>query len=132
MQTLSHYPSELEVAMRYLSKPWVHGGRGPYAFDCYGLCIDVYQNALGIDCRHDFEGFDTSGMESSRWKRVTAPSSFSVVLMSVQGQSHAGIWLDADRGGVLHCVCNYGVIFTPRAKLTDIGIRIESFYDYIH
>lgn len=131
MQDSRHFPDEATVAMRYLGKHWVPGGRGPDAFDCYGLCMDIYQNALGIDCSSHWGRFDCKVGASPAFVSVARPTSFSVVLMSAHGQSHAGIWLTADHGGVLHCVCGHGVIFTPVRTLKDIGIKIVAFYDYI-
>ena len=124
-------PSELDVAMRYLGKPWKAGGRGPDAFDCYGLCIDVYQNAIGIVQAPDFTAFDHGAEDSSNWRKIIKPSQFCVVLMRSCGQSHAGIWLSADRGGVLHCVCGRGVIFTTTEQLRHMPIQIEAYYEYV-
>jgi cell wall-associated NlpC family hydrolase len=33
---------------RYLSAPYKDGGRGPLAYDCYGLCIDVRNKLYGL------------------------------------------------------------------------------------
>lgn len=127
---LNSLPSvdEREVALKYLGKPWYPGGRGPLAFDCWGLCMEVYQNALGVDIGTLNPSFDTS----AHWTRVANPTAFSIVYMTAQGQAHAGLWLTSDRGGVLHAVCGWGVVFTPQDRLKNMGIKIISFYDYVH
>jgi cell wall-associated NlpC family hydrolase len=117
--------------MRYLGKPWKAGGRGPDAFDCYGLCMDIYQNALGIATGHDFTAFHAHDGTLSEWRKIVRPAPFCVVLMRSCGQAHAGIWLSADHGGVLHCVCGRGVIFTTTEQLRHMPIQIEAYYEHV-
>ncbi len=121
-------PSEFDIAMRYLGKPFKAGGRGPDAFDCYGLCIDVYRTMLGRDVAAQFEAFATTTDSASPWRKVASPTPFCVVQMDERGLgSHAGIYLSANRGGVLHAHCS-GVIFTPIIELPNFGLDIISFY----
>ena len=118
--------------MRYLGKPWVAGGRGPDTFDCYGLCMDIYRNVLNRCDIADFTAFVQQPDASCVWRKIDRPRPFCVVLMRSCGQAHAGIWLSSDRGGVLHCVCGRGVIFTTTEQLRHMPIKIEAYYDYIH
>lgn len=41
---------------------------------------------------------------------------------------HAGLWLDIDGGGILHCVRESGVIFQNALSLNLSGWFIDSFY----
>ena len=115
-------PSELDVAMRYIGKPWSD------SFNCYDFCMEVYENALGRCTKADFL---PSG-NSPNWKKIDLPTPFCVVLMRSYGQAHAGIYLSSDHGGVLHCTPDRGVIFTSLDALRHMPIKIEAFYDYVH
>jgi hypothetical protein len=41
---------------------------------------------------------------------------------------HAGIWLDIDGGGVLHCVRGSGVVFQSIVTLNLCGWFLHSYY----
>ncbi len=41
---------------------------------------------------------------------------------------HAGIWLDVDGGGVLHCVREIGVVFQDVPSLNLCGWFLHSYY----
>ena len=124
-------PSEFDIAMRYLGKPFKAGGRGPDAFDCYGLCIDVYKTLLGRDVAAQFEAFNSVDGQPSVWRKIAIPTPFCVVQMDARGiGSHSGIYLSANRGGVLHAHGS-GVVFTPIIELPNVGLDIISFYRHI-
>jgi len=43
---------------KYLLAPYVDGGRGPAAFDCWGLCIAVRHELLGLPLLPRLDGVD--------------------------------------------------------------------------
>jgi cell wall-associated NlpC family hydrolase len=46
----------------YVGQPWQDLGRGPNAFDCYGLLAEVYRGVLGIELA-SYAGVYTSANE---------------------------------------------------------------------
>ena len=60
---------------------------------------------------------------------VPEPQYGGVVLMrQAKNPVHAGIWLDVDGGGVLHCVREIGVVFQDIASLNLCGWFLHSYY----
>ncbi|MEC8919180.1 MAG: NlpC/P60 family protein [Pseudomonadota bacterium] len=84
----------------YIGLPYQVEGRGPKAYDCWGLIRLVYADRLGIDLPSNL-GYDetltahTSEMiEQGRdgWLSVAAPSAYDVVLLNVAGSpNHIGL-----------------------------------------
>lgn len=42
-------PSPEQVAARLIGRPFAHRGRGPAAYDCWGLVMEVYRQTWGIE-----------------------------------------------------------------------------------
>lgn len=42
-------PSLEDVARGLIGRPFAHRGRGPEAFDCWGLVMEVYRQTFGIE-----------------------------------------------------------------------------------
>lgn len=60
---------------------------------------------------------------------VEKPQGGDVVLMrQAKNPVHAGLWLDIDGGGVLHCVRESGVVFQNIRSLNLSGWYLHSFY----
>lgn len=124
-------------ASLYIGRPWVSGGAGPEAYDCYGLVRAVYRDRLGIDvplvdydalslmsCAHAFRHVDYG-----RYDRVESPRELDVVQMSQAVRPHhVGLWLEIDGGGVLASVEPFGVVFQNRAALRLAGWNITDLY----
>ena len=63
------------------------------------------------------------------FSEVKTPKDGDIVLMrQAKYPVHAGIWLDVDSGGVLHCVRKGGVIFQNQISLNLAGWFIDGFY----
>ncbi|WP_298434601.1 NlpC/P60 family protein [Geobacter sp.] len=87
-----------------LGRPFAYGGRGPDAYDCYGLAMEVCRRA-GIDlpewrsvCEPVLiqDGFE-AGKEF--FEELAGPQPFCIVLLMVRPPyvSHCGVMLDGGR-----------------------------------
>lgn len=63
------------------------------------------------------------------FKEVPSPQDGDMVLMrQSKNPVHAGLWLDVDGGGVLHCVRDSGVVFQNVHSLNLNGWYLDSYY----
>ena len=127
-----------------IGRPWVAGGRGPDAFDCWGLVRWCWRTHFGIEVpeipvdaanvRAVLSSF-RDHPERQRWRRVERageqPREGDAVLMRQSRHPvHVGIWLAVDGGGVLHAARDIGVVFQNARDLATHGWRIEGFYRF--
>ena len=129
-----HWAEEL------IGRPWVAGGRGPHAFDCWGLVRWCWRERFRIEVpeipvdaanlRAVLAGF-RDHPERQRWRPVERAREGDAVLMRQSRHPvHVGIWLAGDGGGVLHAARDIGVVFQGPADLTAHGWRIEGTYRF--
>lgn len=116
-------------ASQYIGKPYSSGGRGPLAFDCWGLLFWIYTHHYGIDLpsfpginsedstavgriMHAEEQKARKGQSWGDWKRIDEPSDGCVALMGgMEVLSHVGIYFDLPGGGrILHARPGMGVV----------------------
>lgn len=124
-------------AFSYFNTPWVSGGEGP-GYDCYTFSRMIQRKHFGIDMPaidvnpEDFRAVAMemkSSHEKKRWQPSSSPAEGDFVLMAhAKYPSHAGIYLDVDGGGVLHCVRGSGVVFASLAALKLSGWSHLEFY----
>lgn len=118
-------------AARHIGIPWEAGAQGPDAYDCWAFFRMVQREHFGrqvpVILAPDYDdptalaGLFRSHEENGRWQPVTdKPRHGDAVI--IHKPLHVGIWLDADGGGVLHCVRGAGVIFTH-----DAAWRVSGF-----
>lgn len=129
---------EVHWAFSYLGTPWVSGGDGTHGFDCYTFMRHIQRVHFGIEMpvidtntedyravanamhRHD---------EKQHWIKVQVPQEGdSVLLAHAKYPSHAGVYLEADGGGVLHCVRGEGVVFSRCSSLILSGWGHLEYY----
>ena len=103
-------------ACKYIGLPWVAGAQGPDKFDCWGMVRWILKHEYGIDA---FRAFNE--VEKQQDGDV-------VLLRQSKHPVHAGLWLDADGGGVLHCCRDAGVIFQDLPSMRLCGWQIDSYY----
>lgn len=84
----------------YIGLPFESGGRGPVAYDCYGLLRLVYAERLGIElpahCGYSDVMTPTTAAMIRRgmidWAPVTTPEPWDAVLFNVDGRgNHIGL-----------------------------------------
>lgn len=121
---------------QYIGLPWVAGGRGPDAFDCWGLLRYLQREHFGRGLPEIPEFGDTARamyqvqMSSGAWEIVAQPEHGAGVLMRGGDDPHVGVWLDCEGGGVLHAMERVGVIWTPYRSLRLIGFSRLKYYRF--
>jgi cell wall-associated NlpC family hydrolase len=125
-------------AFKYIGRPWEKGAQGPDSFDCWGFVRYFNKEHYGIDVPiidtdadnmraviRDMRGHS----ELSNWIKVKRPREGDAVQMAhCKYPSHVGVWLDADSGGVLHCIRGEGVVFSTLSSLKICGWGRVEFY----
>lgn len=98
---MSALPADLWVDL--IGRPFLSGGRGPDAFDCYGLLIEVFRRRGRDVMPHNTPGdgeladfvLATVGAE---WHRIPEPTPGCGLLFRDRGAArHVGIYLGQDR-----------------------------------
>lgn len=125
-------------ANKYIGRPWVAGAQGPDSFDCWGFVCYVLKHEYGHDvpqvnvnaeCLRDVLHTFRTDLAFQAFKEVEKPQDSDVVLMrQSKNPVHAGLWLDIDGGGVLHCVRDSGVVFQNVHSLNTCGWYLDSYY----
>lgn len=125
-------------ANKYIGLPWVAGAQGPDQFDCWGFVRYVLKHEYGFDvppvnvnaeCLRDVLHAFRTDLAFQAFKEVEKPQDGDVVLMrQSKNPVHAGLWLDVDGGGVLHCVRDSGVVFQNVCSLNTCGWYLDSYY----
>ena len=73
-----------------------------------------------------------SNPERGNWLPADAPREGDAVLLAhARHPSHVGLWVDADGGGVLHCMRGAGVVFQSVAQLKVSGWGHLEFYRHV-
>ena len=120
-------------ALRYIGDPWV-----AQEHDCWAFARRVWREQFGMEvpaidvdacnmlaCVRAF----SSHPEKARWYHVDTPKEGDAVLLSQSKHpSHVGVWIDADGGGVLHCIEGGGVVFQTVSSLRVSGWHTLEFY----
>ena len=127
-------------ATKYLGLPFAEGGRGPEAFDCWGLVRQVLLDQHGIDL-DAYHGISTNDgpavamqvlaeIRRDDWCEVMTPRAFDVAVMWTNRPfsrtlSHIGIVERAGR--LLHIEKDKRAICIPLERLAP-AFAIHSFY----
>jgi len=120
-------------AIDYIGDPWIAGEH-----DCWAFFRRVQKEVFHVE----LPAFDVdvdnilsvakelnSNEEKSNWDKVCSPKEGDAVLMAhTKYPSHIGVWVDADRGGVLHCTRGEGVVFSNYKSLEMLGWKTLTYY----
>ena len=120
-------------AVRYIGDAWIEK-----AHECGHFFVRVQREQFGIETAvvdadalsalSCVRALDGSHPEFLNWPLIAerdAPREGDCVQMSHSKRPHhIGVWIDADGGGVLHCVEGQGVIFSTRQSLKVNGWNI--------
>lgn len=117
--------------------PFRWGGRGPVAYDCWGLVLHV-RDLIGrpIPREYAVPEDDTAGVcrvmgeqfGGAEWRRTTDPAAGDVVAMSVHRVlHHVGIFTPF---GILHTTRPSGAILSQRSRLRAIGYGRIEYYQW--
>lgn len=121
---------------RMQSVPYREGAQGGDAVDCWSLLRICQRELFGRSLSVAGEGARgvraivkaiESELESGRWLEVSSPAHGDAATLSHQEHPHhVGTWLACDRGALLHCVANGGVLFQGLPVLRASGwLRIQ-------
>lgn len=116
----------------YVGRSYVLGGEGPDAFDCRGLVrevmrchFDVHLPELPVIGAGDLLA---RRVAAGDWQTVAEPVHGDAVIMRAGADPHIGVWLVADRPGVLHAWAMAGqVVWTPADRLRFSGFSRLTF-----
>lgn len=125
-------------ASKYIGRLWVAGAQGPDTFDCWGFVRWILEHEYGVkvpqvnvnpdNLRDVLTAFKTD-LAFQAFKETANPKDGDVVLLrQAKNPVHAGLWLDIDGGGVLHCVRESGVVFQNIRSLNLAGWFLDSYY----
>lgn len=123
---------------RYISIPYVDGGRTEAGADCWGLVRLIYQNEFDIELpghdgidrgsRADAELAEYMAAHRENWERVRVPEVGDIVLMRLAGEPiHVGVVIAP--GYFIHARADADVVAEKYAS-TRWSHRIEGFYRY--
>ena len=117
-----------------IGRPFRDGGRGPEAFDCWGLVRFVEAEHFGVEVpdwsilpaeRSLIRARVLAERQSERWRRIAVPEPGAVaVLGRGLGETHLGVVVD---GGVLHATRDSGVVLDSLSGIRRDWPRV-SFY----
>ena len=123
---------------RYVGLPFVAGGRGPGAVDCWGLVCFVYRQELGLDLplhadvrvsdvRAVSRAMDT-GKDAPEWVAVDDPRPLDVAVMRLPSSGRPGhVGLCAGGGMILHVERAASTVLEP-ATSPMIAHRIIGYW----
>lgn len=120
-------------AADYIGEPWIAG-----THDCWAFVRRVWRDHFNLEvppvdvdacnkmaCMRAFAGHE----ERASWHNVDTPREGDAVLLSQSKHpSHVGVWIDADGGGVLHCIEGTGVVFQTVGSMRAAGWHGMEFY----
>jgi hypothetical protein len=118
-----------------VGKPFVWGGRGPDAYDCWGAVLALYV-ALGYSEPIEAAVTDVSDviatirtikqeMDSARWERVEVPEPLDMVALSPNKiVSHVGV---VTPFGILSSTKQLGVTVDDAPRLKILYQRLEYY-----
>lgn len=122
-------------AVKYIGKPWERVEHNCWTFfrivqhEQFGRDIPDY--AFDASNRRNSAQAVSANPERSNWEKVETPKEGDAVLLAhARFPSHVGVWVDADGGGVLHCVNGPGVVFQSVTILKASGWGHLEFYRY--
>jgi cell wall-associated NlpC family hydrolase len=129
-------------AAKYIGRPWIPGGRGPAAFDCWGLLVWVYWEEFGkavpsyighhAEDPHENLALFIHEEGSGRWRELDTGEAIeegdAVAISAGSRFHHVGIYLEADGGLILHALQGKGVIAQTRGGLRTMGLQNLKFY----
>lgn len=122
---------------RYVGIPYRAEGRDWAGCDCWGLCVLVFREQLGITLPN-YSGYsDPLSAEAAAlvaqgrqaWQPVARPQPFDVVLFRVNGQPHH-IGLIIREGWMLHTVAGRDSCIESYQR-PYWAARLEGFYRYL-
>lgn len=126
-------------ASRYVGLPYESHGRGPRAYDCWGLVRLFYQQEFGINLPTLIDGYESAAKdhagvvaallrERERWHKVATPVAGDVVVLRIgTAPRHVGVLLPPMQ--LLHSLDGHDSVIES-LESPKWARRIEGFYRY--
>lgn len=116
----------IDAVQDLIGKPYAHGARGPAAFDCWGLCAEVYRRG-GVELpdysvahlTHEQTTALIHGHARDHADWIPAPESWCFVFARRSG--HMGLYW---RGAVLHSARGVGCVLQRFDQFAMLHPRI--------
>jgi hypothetical protein len=109
---------------QYVGIPWERGAAGPHAYNSWNFVRHIQLEHFGRDLPQVMMDEDRPmgwvrllhrHPARRKWQETGMPAEGDCVEMGTgKSVTHIGVWVDADHGGVLHCVQGMGVVFSSR------------------
>lgn len=129
-----------QIVYDLVGMPWVLGGDGEAAFDCWSLCAHVWKKCYGIDVPimqvndsvralygKKFKQELAKLNKYDQWHKVDNLQNGDACLMAMHDKiiCHIGVYFDFNGGGVLHAIKACGVQFSSFKQLENLGFSIK-------
>jgi cell wall-associated NlpC family hydrolase len=111
-------PSLEAIALDLVGRPYRRGARGPDAFDCWGLVLEM-RRRLGLPLPPDFASHDLSRFEAHALFHASRPTGWrrgpltTGVIVIAEGAGHSGVYLAAR---IVHAQARTGVVAWSLAR----------------
>lgn len=112
--------------------PFVYGGRGPDSYDCYGLVMECWRRAHGVELP-DFLSPSDQGAQAAvgaikltQWTEVPRAAGVMVAIRVGRLVSHCGFMLDENT--MIHAWNKTGGVTV--IPLDRLEMHIAGFYTY--
>ena len=106
-----------------IGKQYKKDGRGPDAFDCYGVCIEVCKR-VGINLPE----FENLLDEARLFQKVTDIKAGDLVLMNT-GEHHVGVMIDSQN--LIHTSSQIGSVARIKKDHPWVQQRVTGVYRYV-
>lgn len=123
----------------YMGFKFENGGRGPEKFDCWGLYAHACREKWGVMIP-SFPGIDAANTaavgelmmaaaKSGEWVHIEKPVDGCAVAMGTAHViTHVGMYIDIDKGHVLHCRPKFGVVCQRICTMRNYSLNILGYY----
>ena len=116
-------PLDRSLYADLVGKPFVLRARGPEAYDCFGLVMEIFtrqgiamnDHTYGESLRSQMEAFQ-NGQKHSQWIKLDAPEPGCALMFAyVNLPGHAGVMIDGSR--FIHATATFNQVVISR--ITD-------------
>lgn len=121
--------------LNYINKKWESGATGPDKYDCHGLVVDIQKNVynktmpdvkVNSDSLFSVVKAISKNKIWNQFKKIDKPEDGCLVKMfTAEEPNHIGVYVDIDRGGVIHSLRNQGVVWDHLFILKKTYAQIE-------
>ena len=127
-------------AAAYVGRPYRLGARGPDAYDCWGILVEVYESQFGIQLPL-LPGISAAAAiaisreidlaSKEEWDQVGTPfDGCAVALSQARAYHHVGMHVDVEGGKILHAMEGQGVMIENLRRMRLRGFRRIAYFKH--